>query len=82
MLARKVLTRRDVARTLADVGVASVTIPLLRQPVMSEEGWLHLFTWNGHELHPAVTERYGRGFDVPFHAGMPTGTWQTVFVVE
>ncbi len=70
-LSKKALTRRDVARTLGAVGVASATMPLIQQPVMGEDGWLYLFTWNGYELpelHPAFTEKYGREPDSSFYA--------------
>ena len=33
-LAKKALTRRDVVRTLAGVGVATVTMPLIQRPAM------------------------------------------------
>ena len=59
-LSKKALTRRDVARTLGAVGVATATMPLIQRPVMGQEGWLYLFTWNGYELpelHPAFTEK-------------------------
>lgn len=70
-LAKKVLSRRDVVRTLAGVGVATVTTPLIRNPAMAQDAWLYLFTWNGYELpelHPAFTEKYGREPDVSFYA--------------
>ena len=71
-LSKKALTRRDVARTLGAVGVASATLPLVHQPVMGQdEGWLYLFTWNGYELpelHPAFSEKYGREPDSSFYA--------------
>jgi len=65
------LTRRDVSKVLASVGIATVSMPLVTKPVMSEEGWLYLFTWNGYELpelHPAFTEKYGREPDASFYA--------------
>ncbi len=70
-LSKKALSRRDVVRTLAGVGVATVTTPLLNNQAMSDEDWLYLFTWNGYELpelHPAFTEKYGREPDVSFYA--------------
>lgn len=65
------LTRRDVAKVLASVGIATVSMPVVQRSALAEEGWLYVFTWNGYELpelHAAFTEKYNREPDVSFFA--------------
>jgi spermidine/putrescine transport system substrate-binding protein len=64
------LSRRDVTRVLASVGIATVGTSLVPAPARAE-GWLQLFTWSGYdipELFPAFHAKYGKLPDVALYA--------------
>lgn len=70
-LGKGALKRRDVVKTLAAVGVATVSTPLLNRQALAQDGWLSVFTWAGYEvpeLHPAFLEKYGRSPDATIFA--------------
>lgn len=56
------LDRREVNRTLASLGLAAVTVPMLSRPGRAQAGGIVVFEWAGYEdpgLHPAYVEKYG-----------------------
>ena len=64
------MTRRDVNRVLASVGIATVSLPLTGNWAHAETN-LYLFTWavyDSPELHPAYIEKYGMTPNVSFFA--------------
>ena len=64
------MTRRDVNRVLASVGIATVSVPLAGNWAHAETN-LYLFTWavyDSPELHPAYIEKYGATPNVSFFA--------------
>ena len=64
------LSRRDVMTALSAVGVASVSVPMLRRPALAD-GDLTVFTWSGYELpefYTAYTEKYGTDPAFSFYA--------------
>ena len=64
------MTRREVNRVLASVGIATVTVPLGGNWAHAETN-LKLFTWavyDSAELHPAYIEKYGATPSASFYA--------------
>lgn len=60
------MTRRDLGKGLAALGLGMVTLPLLRRPVHA--GNLTYFTWSGYEIpefHKAYIDKHGTGPEVP-----------------
>ena len=56
------LSRRDMNKALAAVGLAAVTMPLALKRVSATEGEVIYFTWSGYdipELFPAYIEKHG-----------------------
>ena len=66
-LAAGTLTRRDLNKTLAAVGLAAVTMPLVPKGASAAEQAIY-FTWSGYdipELFPAYIEKHGEAPDTP-----------------
>lgn len=61
LLAEGKLSRRDITKVLASVGVGLVTVPVLQRSAKAAEE-ITYFTWAGYEipeLHQAYVEKYG-----------------------
>ncbi len=64
------LSRRDIMTAMSAVGLASVSMPVLRRPAAAA-GDLTVFTWSGYELpefYEAYTAKYGSDPDFSFYA--------------
>ena len=65
------LTRRQMTKLLASVGVVMAASPLLSRKAAAEEVNLTLLEWNGYEyesFHPEYNNKYGGQPDVTFFA--------------
>lgn len=67
-LAQGTLSRREINKALASVGLAMVTMPLLPRRASAAKGEAIYFTWSGYdipELFPAYIKKYGVPPDTP-----------------
>ena len=67
-LAAGTMTRREMNKALAAVGLAAVTMPLTPRLASAAEGEVIYFTWGGYdipELYPAYIEKYGADPQTP-----------------
>ncbi len=65
------LTRRQMVKALASVGVVMAASPLLPRQAAAEEVDLTLLEWNGYEyesFHPEYNAKYGGQPEVTFFA--------------
>lgn len=63
------LTRREVAKTLAGVGVGMAVLPLTSGAAFAAKKQLTVFEWSGYELpefHQAYIDKYGSSPDFSF----------------
>jgi spermidine/putrescine transport system substrate-binding protein len=70
LLAKGSLSRRQIHRALAAVGVATVSIPMLRRPARAASG-IEVFTWSVYavpELHGSYIEAYGESPPLTIYA--------------
>ncbi len=68
LLAEGKLSRRDITKVLASVGIGMATMPLVRRPAAAAEEVTY-FTWAGYEvpeLHPSYVEKYGSSPAITF----------------
>ncbi len=66
-LAAGTMTRREMNKALAAVGLAAVTMPLVPKGARAEEQAIY-FTWSGYdipELYPGYIEKHGEGPETP-----------------
>jgi len=61
-LAEGRMTRRQVMKALAAVGVGMIALPVLRRPAAAQSGDIEYFTWASYEdpmFHQPFVEKYG-----------------------
>ena len=62
LLAEGKMTRRQMTKALASVGLGLATLPVMKQPAKAAENDIVYYTWAGYEipeLHPSYFEKYG-----------------------
>jgi len=62
------ISRRDVAKAIAAVGLTTAMMPLIGRPAMAEDGEAIYYTWAGYdvpEMWPGYVEKHGNAPDLP-----------------
>mgnify|MGYP000193043700 CR=1 FL=1 len=71
LMAEGKMTRRQMTKALASVGLGLMTVPVMKRPAAAAVNDITYYTWASYEipeLHPAYFEKYGGSPDPAFFA--------------